>query len=54
MAAVYVRRAGRPGAAADMRASEAEALLAELRVPFLITADSQKMLSHAHQQGLVP
>lgn len=54
VAAVYVRRAGRPGATADRRAAEAEALLAELQVPFLVTADSEKMLSHARQQGLVP
>jgi phosphatidate phosphatase APP1 len=54
VAAVYVRRAGRPGAAAEMRAAEAEALLAGLQVPFLVTVDSEKMLSHARRQGLVP
>jgi len=29
-------------------------LLAELRVPFLVTADSGEMLAHARRHGLVP
>ena len=53
VAAVYVRRAGSPGPEADRRAVEAEALLAELQVPYLVTADSAEMLSHARRQGLV-
>jgi phosphatidate phosphatase APP1 len=52
VAAVYIRRAGSPGAAVDRRVEQATQLLAGLGVPCLVTGDSGAMLAHAREHGL--
>lgn len=53
VAAVYIRRAGAAGPAGDQRAEQAERLLAGAGVPYVIAEDSDAMLRHAVQHGLV-
>ncbi len=53
VAAVYIRRAGAAGTASDQRAEQAERLLAEVGVPFVIADDTDAMLRHAVEHGLV-
>lgn len=50
VAAVYIRRAGSAG---DQRAEQAERLLATAGVPFVIADDTDAMLRHAVEHGLV-
>jgi phosphatidate phosphatase APP1 len=53
VAAVYIRRAGAAGPASDQRAEQAERLFAEAGVPFVLADDTEAMLRHARQHGLV-
>ena len=50
VAAVYIRRAGTAG---DQRVKQAERLLAEAGVPFVLADDTEAMLRHAREHGLV-
>ena len=51
VAAVYIRRAG---AAGDQRAEQAGRQLGEAGVPFVIADDTEAMLRHAAELGLIP
>jgi phosphatidate phosphatase APP1 len=53
VAAVYIRRAGAGGPAGDRRAEQAERLLAGAGVPFVLADDTEAMLQHAVEHGLV-
>jgi len=53
VAAVYIRRAGAAGPASDQRAEQAERLLAEAGVPFVLADDTEAMLQHAVQHRLL-
>jgi phosphatidate phosphatase APP1 len=53
VAAVYIRRAGMAGPASDQRAEHATRLLAATGVPFVIAEDTEAMLRHAVEHGLV-
>ncbi len=53
VAAVYIRRAGAAGPVSDRRAKEAERVLADLGVPYVIADDTDAMLRHAVEHGLV-
>ena len=50
VAAVYIRRAGSAG---DQRVEQARRLLAEAGVPFVLADDTDAMLRHAVEHGLV-
>lgn len=50
VAAIYIRRAGPAGADSTR---QAERLLAEAGVPFVLTGDTQAMLDHAVRHGLI-
>jgi phosphatidate phosphatase APP1 len=52
VAAIYIRRAGAAGPAGDQRAEQAERLLTEAGVPFVLADNTEAMLEHAVQHGL--
>lgn len=53
VAAVYIRRAGAAGTVSDERAEQAGRLLAEAGVPYVLADDTDAMLRHAVEHGLV-
>ncbi|MDQ1739301.1 MAG: hypothetical protein QOE53_953 [Pseudonocardiales bacterium] len=53
VAAVYIRRAGAAGPAGDQRTEQARRLLTEVGVPFVLADDTDAMLRHAVEHGLV-
>jgi phosphatidate phosphatase APP1 len=53
VAAVYIRRAGAAGPASTQRIKQAERLLDAVGVPFVIADDTEAMLRHALEHGLV-
>lgn len=53
VAAVYIRRAGAASPASDQRGEQAERLLAEVGVPYVIADDTDAMLRHAVEHGLI-
>jgi phosphatidate phosphatase APP1 len=53
IAAIYIRRAGAAGPVSEERAEQASRLLAEAGVPFVLADDTEAMLRHAVQHGLV-
>lgn len=50
---MYIRRAGATSPAGDQRVEQAERLLAEAGVPFVLADDTDAMLRHAVERGLV-
>jgi phosphatidate phosphatase APP1 len=53
VAAVYIRRAGVVGPISDRHIEQAGRLLAECGVPFVLADDTDAMLRHAVQHGLI-